>query len=49
MSINKYVWATQKSFFSQTNQDSALSHTLENSKMFNKASNILAFSTTNHL
>ena len=49
MLVEKYGWAIQKSLFAETNQDSTFSHTRENSKMFNKTSNILAFLTINHL
>ena len=35
MLVEKYGWAIQKSLFAETNQDSAFSHTRENSKMFN--------------
>ena len=49
MLVKKYGWAMQKSLFAETNQDSTFSHTLENSKMFNITSSILAFLTINHL
>ena len=49
MLVEKYGWAAQKSLFAETNQDCTVSHTRENSKMFNKLQNILAFLTINHL
>ena len=35
MLFKKYGWLIQESLFAETNQDSTLCHTRENSKMFN--------------
>ena len=43
MLVEKYGWVIQKSLFAETNQDSTISHTRENSKMFNIASKYLSF------
>ena len=43
MSVEKYGWAIQKSLFAQTNQDSAFSHTRENSKIFKITSKYISF------
>ena len=49
MSVEKYGWAIQASLFAWTSQDFTLSHTCENSKMFNITANSLAFLTAKHL
>ena len=43
MLVEKYDWATQKSLFAETNQDSTFSHTRENLKMFNITSKYFSF------
>ena len=46
MSVEKNDWAIRESLFTWTNQVSTLSHTRENSKMFNITQ---LFLTINHL
>ena len=43
MSFEKYGWAIQKSFFTQTNQESTFLYTRENSKMFNISVTYISF------
>ena len=43
MSVEKYGWPVQKNLFTLTNQDSTLSNTHENSKMFNITSKCFSF------
>ena len=43
ISVKKYGWAIQENLFTQTNQDSTVSHTRENSKMFNMTSKYFSF------
>ena len=43
MSTEKNGWAIQKSLFAETSQDSAISHTRQNSKMFNITSKYFSF------
>ena len=43
MSVKKYGWVIQKRLFAWTNEDSALSHTHENSKVFNVISKYVSF------
>ena len=49
MSVEKYGWAIRKSLFAQTNQGSTISHTRQNSKMFNKTSKEKSFLIINYL
>ena len=42
MPVNIYSWAIQEKLFAKSNQDSTVSHTLENSKMFNITSKHLS-------
>ena len=41
--VKKYHWGIYENLFAQTNQDSAISHSCENSKMFNITSKYLSF------
>ena len=43
MLVEKYGWAIEKSVFSETNQDSTFSYTLEDSKMLNITSKYFSF------
>ena len=43
MLLKKYGWAIQKRLFAETNQDSTLFHTRENSKIFNITSKYFSF------
>ena len=43
MSVEKYGWPVQKNLLALTNQDSTLSNTHENSKMFNVTSKYFSF------
>ena len=43
MLVEKYAWAIQKSLLAETNQDSTVSHTRENSKMLNITSKYFNF------
>ena len=49
MSVEKYVWAIQKSLFAYTNQDSIFSHTRDDSKISNITSKHCSFFGNKHL